>query len=179
MHNFWRSASTELVALAPRAPFLITDSALPKNGPEAEKWKSANTRSHPYLTYSGNVPPQRQPFAGVPGGAVQESITSNQDIQDITGIYPSSIGARSNETSGKAILARASGRCFKLPFPGQPIPRHHLAGKCLAEIVPAIYQAGNHPHSWRRPEEKAVKLTTQAGETRKGSSIICRSVDMM
>ena len=59
MFNFWLSAATELVALAPRAPFLIEDGAIPES--EAEKWETANTRSHPYLMYKrGQQMPQRQ-----------------------------------------------------------------------------------------------------------------------
>ena len=50
MTNFWRSASTELVALAPRAPWVVEEGAIPK-GKEA-KWQTANTRSHPYLEYA-------------------------------------------------------------------------------------------------------------------------------
>ena len=36
MFNFWRSSSTELVALAPRAPFIAAMGSIPE-GPEGEK----------------------------------------------------------------------------------------------------------------------------------------------
>ncbi|WP_230679624.1 hypothetical protein, partial [Streptococcus pneumoniae] len=65
--------------------------------------------SHAYIEYdnvAGAGPPQRQPFAGIPAGALQMMATASDDIKAITGIYDASLGARSNETSGRAILAR-------------------------------------------------------------------------
>lgn len=165
MHNFWRSASTELVALAPRTPFIMPEGAMPRDGQERAKWSSANTRSHAYLAYAGNQAPQRQPFAGVPGGAVQEAISSNQDIQDITGIYPSSIGARSNETSGRAILARErQGDVSNFHFSDNLSRAISYAGKCLVEIIPAIYSTRKAIRVLGEDQkEKVVNLSLEAG----------------
>lgn len=103
MFNMWRSSSAEMVALAPKAPFVGPKGAFKT---DAAKWTTANTKSHPYLEYDGNVPPQRQPFAGVPAGIMQEAMLAADDIKAITGMYDASLGARSNETSGRAIMAR-------------------------------------------------------------------------
>jgi hypothetical protein len=108
MFNFWRTASTEMVALAPRAPFLVATGQIPA-GPEGSKWGSANTRSYPYLSYNpvnGAPMPQRQAFPAVPAGAIQEALNAADDMKAVMGIYDASLGARSNETSGRAILAR-------------------------------------------------------------------------
>jgi hypothetical protein len=66
MLNFRRSATTELVALAPKAPWVGPKGFIPKG--DEEKWSSANTRSHAYLEYdpAAMAAPQRQAFAGVP-----------------------------------------------------------------------------------------------------------------
>jgi hypothetical protein len=138
MFNFWRSATTELVALAPRAPFIGPKGFIPK-GQEAV-WQTANSRSHPYLEYDGNVMPQRQPFAGIPAGALQEALNASDDMKAIIGIYDSALGARSNETSGVAIMARQR---------EADVPNFHYidnlaraieyAGKVLVEIIPAVY----------------------------------------
>jgi hypothetical protein len=37
---------------------------------------------------------------------LQEAALNAQDMKDVTGLHDASLGARSNETSGKAILAR-------------------------------------------------------------------------
>ena len=66
-----------------------------------------NSTSHAKLEYAkGAPPPQRQPFSGVPAGALQEALNANDDMKSIIGIYDASLGARSNETSGRAIMAR-------------------------------------------------------------------------
>lgn len=138
MSNFWRSATTELVALAPKAPWVGPKGFVPK-GQEA-KWSSANTRTHAYLEYDGQIPPQRQAFAGVPAGALQEINMADQAMQDITGIYPAAIGARSNETSGKAILARErQGDVSNFHFIDNLNRAITYAGKVLVEIIPAVY----------------------------------------
>ena len=144
MHNFWRTASTELVALSPKAPFIG-----PKGVFDVDKrWKTANTENHPYMEYDGKVaaqggPPQRQQFAGVPAGALQEALNSADDMKAVIGIYDASLGARSNETSGVAINARQRegdvstfhfidnlGRCI----------RH--TGRILIDLIPKVYSAG-------------------------------------
>ena len=142
MFNFWRSSSTELVALAPRAPFLAAEGQIPQ-GPEGEKWRTANTRSHPYLLYKPNIAPgmpQRQPFPGVPAGNIQEALNASDDMKAIVGIYDASLGARSNETSGKAIVARQresdNGTFHFLDNLSRSI---RYAGQCLIEIIPSIY----------------------------------------
>ena len=96
MFNFWRSATTELVALAPKAPYLV-----PKNGIDPKdkaKWEKANIKNFAYLEYNpqAGAMPQRQAFAGVPAGALQEAMNASDDIKMITGIYDASLGARSN-----------------------------------------------------------------------------------
>lgn len=140
MFNFWRSSSTELVALAPRAPFIAQKGAIPQ-GPEGEKWRTANTRSHPYLVYEpGNPPPQRQPFPSVPAGNIQEALNASDDMKAIIGIYDASLGARSNETSGRAIQARQrESDTGTFHFIDNLARAIQYAGRVLIEIIPSIY----------------------------------------
>lgn len=167
MHNFWRSATTELVALAPRAPFIMGESALPEDEHERSKWETANTRSYAYLTVSEStgMPPQRQPMPSVPAGALQEAITANEDIQSITGIYPASIGARSNETSGRAILARErQANISNFHFLDNLNRAIRYCGECLVEIIPSVYSEREAVRILGEDmREKVVKLTTEDG----------------
>jgi hypothetical protein len=169
MFNFWRSATTELVALAPKAPFIGPKGFVPK-GQEA-KWASANTRSHAYLEYepTGAGAPQRQPFAGVPTGALQEATLAAQDMNDITGIYPSAIGAKSNEVSGKAILARErQGDVSNFHFIDNLNRAIAYAGKVLVEIIPAVYSPKEAVRILGEDETgKVVQLTQEAGGSAK------------
>lgn len=166
MFNFWRSASTELVALAPRAPWIIPEGGIPM-GEEGEKWRTANTRSHPYLTYrpSAGAIPQRQPFAGVPAGAIQEALNAADDMKAITGIYDASLGARSNETSGRAILARQrEGDTGTFHFLDNLSRAIQYAGRVLVQIIPSLYSAQAAIRILGDDQKaKVVKLTQEAG----------------
>jgi hypothetical protein len=164
MFNFWRSASTELVALAPKAPWLLEEGAIPKG--QETKWANANTRSHSYLTYNkGSNLPQRQAFAGVPAGVLQESLNANDDMKAITGIFDSSIGAQSNETSGKAILARErQGDVSNFHFVDNLSRAIRYCGQVLVEIIPAVYSASETVRILGEDEaQNVIKLTQEAG----------------
>jgi hypothetical protein len=137
MYNYWRTTSTELVALAPKAPWVGPRGAF---NIDAEKWASANTEAHAYIEYEGPVPPQRVPFDGVPAGALQEALSASDDLKAIMGMYDASLGARSNETSGKAILARQRegdvGTFHFMDNLGRAL-RH--AGRILVDMIPQVY----------------------------------------
>jgi hypothetical protein len=137
MFNFWRSASTELVALAPKAPWIGPKGAF---NTDEDKWATANVTNHPYIEYDGGIPPQRQPFAGVPAGALQEAMNASDDIKAITGIYDASLGARSNETSGKAIIARQrEGDVGTFHFIDNLSRSIRHAGRILVDLIPKVY----------------------------------------
>ena len=160
MFNFWRSASTELVALAPKAPFIGQEGFIPKG--RKSKWESANTRSYAYLEYSkGASPPQRQAFAGVPAGALQEALNNSDDMKAIIGIYDSSLGARSNETSGRAILARQKeADVSNFHFLDNLSRAIRYAGQVLVDVIPAIYSARDAVRILGEDDkEKVARLT--------------------
>lgn len=162
--NFWRSASTELVALAPKAPWLIEEGSIPKG--KESKWNSANTRNHSYLEYTkGKNVPKREPFAGIPAGALQEAMNANEDMQAITGIYPSSIGARSNETSGRAILARErQGDVANFHFQDNLSRAIRYCGQVLVEIIPSIYSPSESVRILGEDQkENVINLTQEDG----------------
>lgn len=165
MFNFWRSATTELVALAPRAPWVGPKGFVPKG--QESKWASANTRSHAYLEFEGAAAPQRQAFAGVPSGALNEATMAAMDMNDITGIYPSAIGARSNETSGRAIMARErQGDVNNFHFIDNLNRAIAYAGKVLVEIIPAVYSPKETIRILGEDNTaKVVQLTMEDGGT--------------
>ncbi len=167
MFNLWRSATTELLALAPKAPFIGPKGFVPKD--QKRKWSHANTRSYSYLEYEGNVPPQRQPFAGVPAGALQEALNAADDMKSVIGIYDSSLGARSNETSGKAILARQrESDNSNFHFIDNLARAIRYCGQCLTEIIPHIY-TGRETLRIVGPDhkEKVVQMMKE-GRTQEG-----------
>jgi hypothetical protein len=137
MYNYWRTASTELVALAPKAPFIGPTGAFDT---DAGKWATANTSSHPFLEYDGQIPPQRQPFAGPPAGAIQEALSASDDLKNIMGLHDASLGARSNETSGRAILARQrEGDVSTYHYIDNLSRGIRYAGRVLIDLIPHVY----------------------------------------
>lgn len=139
-HNFWRSAATELIALAPKAPWIAPLGSIPPD--QQHKWETSNTRSHAVLYYdpsAGNMP-QRQPFAGVPAGAVNQALMSADDMKAVIGLHDASMGARGNETSGRAILARQrEGDISNFHFADNMSRAIRYAGQCIVELIPHIY----------------------------------------
>lgn len=137
MFNFWRTAATELVALAPKAPWIGPTGAFET---DAGKWDTANTTSHSYLQFDGQVPPQRTQFAGIPAGHLQEAMNAADDMKAIMGIYDASLGARSNETSGKAIMARQrEGDVSTFHFLDNLARAIRHTGRVLIDLIPMVY----------------------------------------
>ena len=163
MFNFWRSASTELVSMAPKAPWVGPKGFVPKG--QESKWASANTRSHAYLEYNPEAgPPQRQAFAGVPAGVLQESLNANDDMKAITGIFDSSVGAQSNEVSGKAILARErQGDVSNFHFIDNLSRAIRYAGQCLVDIIPSVYSPAETVRILGEDQKTNVVKLTQEG----------------
>ena len=137
IYNYWRTASTELVALAPKAPFIGPVGSFDEDG---DKWATANTESHPYLQYDGQIAPQRQPFAGPPAGALQEALNASDDMKQVLGMFDASMGAPSNETSGRAIMARQrEGDVSTFHFIDNLNRAIQHAGKIMLDLIPHVY----------------------------------------
>lgn len=150
MLNFWRTSGTELVALAPKVPFIGPRGAFDKD----PRWNTVNTKSHAYLEYEGGIPPQRQPLdTGAAAGALQEALNATDDIKAITGIYDASLGARSNETSGRAIIARQKeGDTSTFNFIDNLSRGIRQTGRVIIDLIPHVYT-----------EERVVRVIGEDG----------------
>lgn len=135
--NYWRTMTTELIALAPKAPYIGEEGAFIDEG----KWATANVANYSYLEHKkGTQAPQRQPFAGVPAGALQEALNASDDMKSIIGIYDASLGARSNETSGRAIVARQrEGDVSTFHFIDNLSRAIRHAGRIIIDLIPKVY----------------------------------------
>lgn len=136
MLNFWRTTTTELIALAPKTPWVGRKGAFDGD----KSWSKANSATLPYLEFEGPEAPQRQPFSGVPAGALQEALNANDDMKAIIGIYDASLGARSNETSGRAIMARQrEGDVSTFHFIDNLSRAIRHCGRILLDLIPKVY----------------------------------------
>ena len=112
MYNYWTSQEAEMLALAPKAPFIGYGGQF--EGYEMQ-WKTANTTNWPYLEVNPDVTdgagavlplPQRAAPPLPQTGLIQAKMGASEDIKSTTGQYDSSLGIGGNERSGRAILAR-------------------------------------------------------------------------
>ena len=142
MYNYFRSAQTEVVALQPKAPFMVTERNVAKY---QDIWETANTKNWPYLIYepdsqNGGQAPQRvQPPVSSQG--VNEGVAlANEDLRRVIGIYDASLGAKSNETSGRAIMARQregdTGTYVYIDNFARAVRR---TGQILNDLIPHVY----------------------------------------
>ena len=112
LYNYWVSQEAEMLALAPKAPFIGYGGQF--EGYE-HQWKTANVNNWPYLEVNpdavdgqgGPLPlPQRSTPPMAQTGLIQAKMGASDDLKATTGQYDPSLGASSNERSGRAILAR-------------------------------------------------------------------------
>ena len=110
LHNFQMSAVAEFLASQPKAPFMVPLEAI--DGHE-EHWKKLHRGNPAWLPYNavddnGNaIPaPQRMMPPPMPGAYAQMAEFAVSEMEASVGMYKSSLGQQSNETSGKAIRAR-------------------------------------------------------------------------
>lgn len=153
-YNIWLATQTELLGLQPKAPFLATPAQI--KGFEG-LWKDANTKNRPVLFYNPDAAAQGAPQRVTPPvasqGVMNEIMMAADAMKATTGIYDASLGAQSNETSGKAINARtqqtATGSYLYTDNLTASV-RH--AGQIILDIIPKIYD-----------RERVVRLLNEDG----------------
>ena len=141
-YNYAASAEAEVIALQPKAPYKGTRKNFEKF---QDQWETANSRNWPYLEYepddkNGGRPPEREPPPLASSGIETMKQGASADMSQVTGIYPSSLGQASNETSGKAITARQregdTGTYVYIENFGRMVQR---VGEIVVDLIPRIY----------------------------------------
>ena len=146
MYNYWTSQEAEMLALAPKAPFIGYGGQF--EGYEMQ-WKTANTTNWPYLEVNPDVTdgagnsfplPQRSQPPMAQTGLIQAKMGAAEDIKSTTGQYNASLGQQGNERSGKAIMARVqegdTGTYHYVDNLGRAI--RHITRQ-LVDLIPKVY----------------------------------------
>jgi hypothetical protein len=146
MYNYWVSQEAEMLALAPKAPFIGYGGQF--EGYE-DKWKTANVQNWPYLEVNPDVTdgegrvlplPQRAQPPMASSGLLQAKAGASEDIKSSTGQYDASLGMHSNERSGKAILARQKeGDTGTFHYMDNTARAVRYVTRQLIDIIPKIY----------------------------------------
>jgi hypothetical protein len=149
MYNYWRTMETELLALAPKAPFIVAAGQLDGH-PE---WKDANQRPYSALVYEpvfleqpdGSKqllpPPIRMQPIPVPAGAVQAAQGAQQDLMAVAGMPHDPVA----DVPGAAISGVALARRQALSdighfqfYDNQTRAISHT-GRVLLQLIPFYY----------------------------------------
>jgi hypothetical protein len=140
LYNYMRSTSAEVIALQPRAPYLVT----PQQVKGLEKfWQDANRVNRPYLPYNPDPQapaPQRATPPVASQGIMTEMGQAIDDLKATTGVYDASLGNRSNETSGVAIARRQmESQNSTSSYADNMVKAIRQCGKVIVEMIPQIY----------------------------------------
>jgi hypothetical protein len=163
LYNYWQSAITESIALQPKAPYLATPKMIAKY---KGQWDTQNTITRPYLLYEPDpeapgARPTREAPPPMPSAMLEQSKIAVEDMKAITNIYDASLGNRSNETSGRAIIARQhQGDIGTYHFLENFNASLVHAGVVINDLIPHIYDS-----------ERPVRLPGEEHETPKFATI--------
>ena len=142
--NYWESAKSEMIALAPKSP--VIGAAEQFEGLEGY-WVSANTRNWPYLPYNPVAvhgallpPPQRSSVEPPVQAMVQGSAMAADDIKAISGYQDQVPEDAARGISGEAIRRRQQSTntaCYHFQDNERWMIRH--LGRILVDAIPHYY----------------------------------------
>lgn len=161
--DFWKTAQAELIALAPKAPWLAAKGSLVNPG----VWNAANRKPVSVLEYEsmddrGNpLPPPHRDMSEPPIQAVTAAMMgAEQDLKAVTGMYDPVRGMNEGGQSGVAIR--------QLQRQGQVVNYHYAdnlarsvrhLGRILIDLIPSIYDTERIVRIVKPDEsEKLVKI---------------------
>lgn len=142
--NYNLTTAMEAVAKVPKSPYLVTPAMLEGKG-VAERWAGAAAEDPFFLPYTPdpkapNGRPMREVPPDVPAALLQLASTSVDMLKATDGIFDASVGARSNETSGKAILARQQeGDTATFDYQDAVSKGIQAVGDLLLRALPKVY----------------------------------------
>ena len=144
MNNYWMSAITEKIGLAPKAPFI---GAKGQFADVEQQWKNANRENRAYLEYDpisvdGNAvpPPQRQAPAPLEVAMVNMTTMLAQDVKASLGMYKAAVGDTDSQQSGRAILAlQKESDTGTMHFADNQALSIRHTGRIVVDLIPKIY----------------------------------------
>lgn len=142
LYNYWRTQGAEITSHAPSIPWLVTAKMI--DG-WTQIWDIVDTTPKPYLPYNpdpaapGAKPERVQPIQAQQG-IIEEWQIANDEMKSTTGIYDASLGNRSNETSGVAIIARQrESDVSNYAYIDNLTRALNYTGRILIDLIPKIY----------------------------------------
>ena len=167
MYNYWISAATEMIALAPKAPFV---GAVGQFKDLESRWQQANTQNMPYLEYnpisaSGQVlPPPARNAVEVPIQTIAAMTKqADYDLKATAGIFDPTLGNQKQDQSGRAInLLQKQSDVANLNFVDNLSRAIRFTGRQILDLIPKIYDV---PRVQRiiKPDSTIKQVVVYAG----------------
>ena len=164
LYNYSRTAVAEGLSLSNKVPFIASAEAI--EGYETE-WQNANNSTASVLHYNavdsaGNpLPaPQRQQGVVASEGFLRDMQVSEHDIQSAMGMFNASLGEKSNEKSGKAIMARQrEGDTSTFHFSDNLNRAVRMVGQICVDLAPKIFDS-----------RRVIRILGESGEATEAMS---------
>lgn len=152
MFNFGMTQQAVHLALTPRAPWLAAEGQI--TGYE-NIWKDANVKNFSVLPYKPTsidghpVPPPQRTAPSMPdAGWINWSMQMTGLIKSTIGMYQNSLGERSDEKSGRAIIAREKqGDNATFHYFDNLSRAIALTGRVIVEVLPTFYDTQRIVHT--------------------------------
>lgn len=146
MYNYAVSAFVEMIALAPKSPFIAAAGQVEKY---KKIWDTANEENWPYLPYDPvtvnqqNVPaPERQNVEPPVMALVQAIREFDNDLKIGFNIFDASLGAAKSDQSGTAIRGlQARSDAANMNWLDNMRRAMMYCGEIILEMIPVIYDA--------------------------------------
>jgi hypothetical protein len=140
-HNWAMTSVFESIASSPQAKFWATPAQAKGH---TGQWAEANAKNFPFMLYNHDPEapgaPERMGGPDVPAALIQAAIMSGDELKSCTGKFDASLGAVSNETSGRAIRARQDeGDVATYNFADNQSKAVQRTFEILIDLIPEIY----------------------------------------
>lgn len=144
MLNFGMTQQAIHLSLTPRAPWVMAEG---QNEGYEDMWRDANTKNFSALVYKPTtvdgllVPPPERTAPSMPDAGWERWCQMMIGmIKSTIGMYQNSLGERSDEKSGRAIIAREKqGDTATFNFVDNLARAIALTGKVIVEVIPNFY----------------------------------------
>lgn len=173
--NYNLTTAQEIISKQPKSPYLVTPKMLEGDGIKA-MWDKANAIDAPYLAYNHDPQagaPTKLPPPDMPAALTAMAQMSVDMLKASDGIFDASVGARSNETSGKAIIARQrEGDTATFDYQDSLNNGIRATGITIVNALPKIYDTPRSVRILGRDGgEKYVKLYQQVRDEQTGEMV--------
>lgn len=144
IHNFEMSTLVEVVAKLPNSPIKATPAMI--KGLESY-YERLGYDDPPVLLYNHDPlapggSPAREPMSQMPAALIGLANIAGDEMKATLGVYDASLGAQSNEVSGRAIMARNNqADTANFVYVDNQVKALKRLGEILVDAIPAYYDA--------------------------------------